>query len=71
MIEDFLVCKPLEGRTTSVETFKVLHDFMKQNGILREKCVGICTDGAREMTRRRGGVVTLIQYVAPNAVCTH
>ena len=31
MIEDFLFCKPLEGRTTSVEIFKVLNDFIEQN----------------------------------------
>ena len=47
MIEDFLFCKPLEGRTTSVEIFKVLNDFIEQNGILWEKCVGVCSDGAR------------------------
>ena len=28
MIEDFLFCKPLEGRSTSVEIFKVLNDFI-------------------------------------------
>ena len=38
-IEDFLFCKPLEGRTTSVEIFKVLNDFVDQNGISWEKCV--------------------------------
>ena len=52
MIEDFLFCKPLEGRTTSVEIFKVLNDFIEQNGISWEKCVGVCSDGARAMTGR-------------------
>ena len=70
MIEDFLFCKPLEGRTTSVEIFKV-NDFIDQNGILWEKCVGVCSNGARAMTERYGGVVTRIQSVAPNAVFTH
>ena len=67
-IEDFLFCKPLEGRTTSVEIFKVLNDFVDQNGISWEKCVGVCSDGARAMTGRHGGVVTRIRSVAPNAV---
>ena len=71
MIEDFLFCKPLEGRTTSVEIFKVLDDFIDQNGISWEKCVGVCSDNARAMTGRHGGVVTRIQSVAPNVVLTH
>ena len=71
MIEDFLFCKPLEGRTTSVEIFKVLNDFIEQYGISWEKCVGVCSDGARAMTGRHSGVVTRIQSVAPNAVFTH
>ena len=71
MIEDFLFCKPLKGRTTSVEIFKVLNDFIEQNGISWEKCVGVCSDGARAMTERHSGVVTQIQSVAPNAVFTH
>ena len=70
MIEDFLFCfcKPLKRRTTSVEIFKVLSDFIKQNGISWGKCVEVC---GRAMTRIHGGVVTRIQFVAPNAVLTH
>ena len=74
MIKDFLFCKPLEGQTASVEIFKVLNDFIEQNGISWEKCVGVCSGGARAMTGRHGGVVgvvTQIQSVAPNAVFTH
>ena len=71
MTEDFLFCKPLEGRTTSVEIFKVLNNFIEQNGILWEKCVGVCSDSARMMTGRHDGVVMRIQSVAPNAVFTH
>ena len=71
MIEDFLFCKPFEGRTTSIEIFKVLNDFIEQNGISWEKCVGVCSDGARAMTGRHGGVVTRIQSVAPNTVFIH
>ena len=71
MIEDFLFCKPLDGRTTSAEIFKVLNDFIDQNGISWEKCVRVCSDNARAMAGRHGGVVTRIQSVAPNAAFTH
>ena len=71
MIEDFLFFKPLEGRTTSAEIFKVLNDFIDQNGISWEKCVRVCSDNARAMAGRHGGVVTRIQSVAPNAAFTH
>ena len=40
VIEDFLFCKPLEGQTTSVEIFKVLNDFIEQDGISWKKCDG-------------------------------
>ena len=49
MIEDFLFCKPLEGRTTSVEIFKVLNDFIDQNGISWEKmCWGLFRRSSRD-----------------------
>ena len=70
MIEDFLFCKTLEGRTTSVEIFKVLNDFIEQNGISWEKCVGVCSEVARAMTGRHGGDRRM-QSIAPNAVFTH
>ena len=55
MIKEFFFCKPLEGQTTTVKIFKVLNDFIEQNGISWEKCVGVCSDGARAVTGRRGG----------------
>ena len=70
VIEDFLFCKPLEGQTTSVEIFKILNDFIEQDGISWKKCDGVCSYGAGAMTGRHGGVVTRIQSVASNAVFT-
>ena len=34
-------------------------------------CVGLCTDGARAMSGRFGGLLTLMQGVAVNAKLTH
>ena len=67
MIEDFLFCESFGGQTTSVKIFKVLNDFIEQNGISWRKYVGVCLDGARAMRRRHGRR----QSVAPNAVFTH
>ena len=66
MFENFLFCK-----LQVLKYSKVLNDFIEQNGISWEKCVWVCSDSARVMTGRHGGVVTGIQSVAPNAVCTH
>ena len=69
--ENILFCKPLETRTTGEDIFKVLDSFVPSNGLWLSKCVGICTDGAKAMTRRHIGMVTLMQEVAPDATWVH
>ena len=41
--------------------------FVRQHDVEWEKCVGVCTDGARAMTGKNSGVVSQIQKVAPQA----
>ncbi|KAL3978913.1 hypothetical protein ACER0C_017463 [Sarotherodon galilaeus] len=69
--EDMLFCKPLEQRTTAADIFQKLDTFMNTHGLAWDRCVGICTDGARAMTGRHGGVVSRVQAVAPDASWVH
>jgi hypothetical protein len=65
--KDILFCKPLKTRTTWEVIFKVLDTFVTSNGLWLSSCVGICTDGAKAITGRHRGVVTLMQAVTPDA----
>lgn len=69
--EDFLFCESLLSTTTSVEIFNKVNDFITKHGLDWLKCVGICSDGARAMTGKHGGVVTRIKAVAPECVFIH
>ncbi len=69
--EDILFCRPVPTRTTGEAVFKVIDDFIKDNGLDWSRCVGISTDGARAMVGSLKGVVTRIRAVAPEAKPTH
>ncbi|KAI7804398.1 putative zinc finger BED domain-containing protein 5-like [Triplophysa rosa] len=64
VMEDILFCKPLEGRATGEEIFKVLDGFVTSHGLQWTNCVGICTDGAKAMTGRLNGLVTRVFFFA-------
>ena len=69
--EDILFCRSPPAHTTGEALFEVLDGYIRDAGISWDKCVGICTDGARAMTRRISGLVTLVQHLAPLAKWTH
>jgi len=69
--EEFLFCESLSSHTTANEIFKKIDEFVTINKINWQNCVGICSDGARAMTGKHGGVVTKIREVAPHAKFTH
>jgi hypothetical protein len=43
-LENFLFCKRIDGRTTSVLVFSVINHFLEWDGINRKSCIGPCTD---------------------------
>ena len=56
--------KVLELRSTENDIFNVLDKFMKAYDINWEKCISICSDGARSMTGKINDAVTTIKNVA-------
>lgn len=71
LIEDLLFCKEIEGGTSGKELFDIVNNFMAENDINWEDCVGVCTDGGRSMSGRYIGLQSRIREKAPNAVWTH
>lgn len=69
--EEFLFCKPLESNTTAENIFNVIDPYLSKVGIPWQKCVGICTDGARAMYGHLTGLAAKVQKVAPECQSTH
>ena len=63
--EDLLFCKRVTTRVTADELFKIIDTYLIDAYLKWEDCVGICTDGAQAMARKRGGLQTLSKCVVP------
>ncbi|XP_045483145.1 zinc finger BED domain-containing protein 5-like [Harmonia axyridis] len=71
IVEDLLFCKSITESAKAEDLFEILDKFIAESGLDWEKCIGVCTDGARSMSGRYGGVQALIRKKAPNAMWTH
>uniref|UniRef100_A0A671W2C9 DUF4371 domain-containing protein n=1 Tax=Sparus aurata TaxID=8175 RepID=A0A671W2C9_SPAAU len=60
-----------KSHTTGEAIFNVLDMFLRENGLALDRCVGLCTDGARAMTGRERGLAARVQQVAPLVKWTH
>ena len=70
--EELLCSLNFLGRTTSFEIFTALDSYFLQHGIEWEKCFGICTDGAANMTGHHAGVVAKVKDIShPNIMSTY
>ncbi|XP_023233596.1 zinc finger BED domain-containing protein 5-like [Centruroides sculpturatus] len=56
IIEDLLFCKSVIGRAKAQDLFEMLDKFITENDLNWEKCISICTDGARSMSGCYGGL---------------
>ena len=70
--EELLCSLNLSGRTTSLEIFTALDSYFLEHGIEWKKCIGICRDGAANMTGHRAGVVAKVKNAShPDIMSTH
>lgn len=71
ILEDILFCKPIPGKTTSIEIFNIMDSFLEENDITWNNCIGLCTDGAHSMSGHKAGLQALVKKKAPHAIWTH
>ena len=70
IVKDLLFCKLILTNCKENELFAILNNFFQENNLEWKYCVGLCTDGARVMSGRFGGLRTLVQGAAVNAKWT-
>ena len=46
ILEDLPFCQPLHGRTTWMDIFQKVSEFLTKVGLVWTNCVGVCYDGA-------------------------
>ena len=63
MTEELLTIFPMHGQTTGKETGHQLYDGIQIAGLQWTSFAGITTDGAPSMTRRKNGLVALVQNI--------
>jgi hypothetical protein len=71
IVEDLLFCKSISESGKAQDLFEILDKFITENNFDWEKCIGVCTDDARSMSGRYGGLQALIRSKAPHAMWTH
>lgn len=72
MGEEFLCSIELPSYTTGSEIFQGIDKYLKKSQLEWKNCIGLCTDGAGNMTGRHSGVVKRIKDVAhPELKSTH
>lgn len=71
IVEDFLLCEPLESHTTGLEIFRLINDYMERKDLTWSKCVEVCTDGAKNMSGVHKGLMAEIRKVSPECEWRH
>ena len=61
---NILFCNSLELHTTGKDIFDCVDNYITKHGIGLDKCISVCTDGAKAMTGKLPGAVTRIKNVA-------
>jgi hypothetical protein len=71
ILEDFLFCQTLNGRTTGHDIFMFINTFFENNKISWSMCKAICTDGAAALTGSKKGFRAKVNEISPNILFNH
>ena len=71
LVEELLFCKPIELGCRGIDLFNIIDNFISKNNLDWDKCISICTDGAKAMSGSFCGLRSLIEECAPMAKWTH
>ena len=71
IVDEFLFCQEIKGRTKAKDVFDLVNAFLRENSIAWNKLGSVCTDGAPAMIGHRSGFVATLKQVAPHIVSNH
>ncbi|KAG0429512.1 SCAN domain-containing protein 3, partial [Dictyocoela muelleri] len=69
--EEMLFCNSLEGKTTAIDIFKVLNEYLSKNEIPFNNIISCAADGAPSMMGKRNGCLQLIKQKNPDLLIVH
>ncbi|KRZ61862.1 Zinc finger BED domain-containing protein 5 [Trichinella nativa] len=69
--EELLFSEPLKTTTNGADVFQAVSQFFEVNGLMWEKLVGVCTDGAPAMLGSRSGFVKMVKSKNPSIFAMH
>ncbi|XP_003368342.1 zinc finger protein [Trichinella spiralis] len=69
--EELLFSEPLKTTTKRADVFQAVSQFFEVNGLMWEKLVGVCTDGAPAMLGSRSGFVKMVKSKNPSIFAMH
>jgi hypothetical protein len=58
-------------RTTGEDIFNLVDSYLKEKGLSWDKCVDICSDGAKSMTGKHCGFIARVKSIVPEIGSSH
>lgn len=69
--ENILFCKSIPGRATGQGLFEVFIESTKNEKLDWKKCIAVCSDDAKAITGKNGGLIVKLKEIMPHMEWTH